>query len=165
MNLRAPEKSDIDRMYLWENDPEGWLDAASRAPVSRQQLWNYIESYDGDPLKNGEGRFVIDRNGETVGAVDLTSIDLLNRRAEVSIVIDPSLRRKGLALETLNLLADYCRIHLGLHQLYAIVRVGNEPSRRLFEAAGYKISGRLRSWVRHGEQYSDAYLLQRLLVV
>ena len=153
-------------MYLWENDAEGWLDSATRAPVSRQQLWEYVTTYQAEPFSSGSARFVIvsRQTGEAIGAVDLTSIDALNRRAEVSIVIDKEYRRRGYARAALQLLADYCRLLLGLHQLYALTRAENLPSRQLFAAAGYRIGGRLRSWVRRGDSYSDAFVWQLLLV-
>ena len=51
-----------------------------------------------------------------------------------------------------------------MHQLAAVVSVDNAASRALFDAAGYRTAGRLRSWVRRGRSYIDVLLYQRLFL-
>lgn len=166
ITLRAPEPSDVDAMFRWENDRTIWPDGRSRAPLSRHRLWQYVESYSADPLAEGELRLMIADNctGEAVGCVDLYDVDAVNRRAGIGIVIDPAWRGRGYALKTLALIADYCRNDLGLHQLWAVAGAANEASRTLFERGGFTVAGRLRSWIRiSGTSYGDAYIYQRLL--
>lgn len=164
--LRAPEPSDVDALYLWENDRSLWLHGRTRAPLSRHQLWQYVDSYSADPLSEGQVRFMIAEaeSGETIGTIDLSDIDTKNRRAEVGIFIIPRQRRSGFASRALRLIADYCRFELGLHQLWATASASNIASRKLFETAGFVVTGRLRSWIRvTSTSYSDAYLMQLLL--
>ena len=48
--LRAPEPEDVDRLFLWENDSEDGLHGHwARAPLSRFQIWEYVNSYDANP--------------------------------------------------------------------------------------------------------------------
>ena len=61
IRLRAPEPSDLDRMYIWENDPALWPFGSAMAPFSRKQLSDYIESYDGDIFASRQLRLVIER--------------------------------------------------------------------------------------------------------
>lgn len=164
MALRAPEPCDVDMMFLWENDRSVWPHGRTRAPMSRQMLWEYVHNYDADILAAGQSRMVIDIDGDAVGMVDLYDIDVLNRRAGVSIMIGKPYRNAGNGLAALKLLAEYAHKDLGLHQLWAVVSSDNAPSRALFAAAGYSVSGCLRSWVRIGEHYTDAYVHQLLLV-
>ncbi len=166
ISLRAPEPSDVDTLYIWENDRTLWPDGRTRAPLSRHQLWQYIDSYSADPLAEGQARFLIvdDKSGESVGAVDLFDIDTVNRRAAVGIFVAPQHRCWGIALRAVKLIAGYCRMELGLHQLWAVTAASNTASRKLFEAAGFAVAGRLRSWVRVSQaSYSDAYIMQLLL--
>lgn len=165
ISLRAPEPNDIDDMYVWENDASVWTDGCVRAPMSRKALYDYINSYNPDPCAAGQLRLIVELNTtETpIGMIDLFDFDPLNRRAGVGILLDSAHRGKGYGTATLRLLCDYARIHLGLHQLWAIVSRTNQPSLSLFASAGFKSCGSLRSWIRIGESYSDALFYQRLL--
>ena len=165
ISLRAPEPDDVDAMYRMENDPAIWADGRSRAPVSRQLLWDYCTNYNPDLFAVGQLRMmVIDRaSGEAAGMIDLYDADAINRRAGIGVIIDTTFRGKGYGAASLALLTHYAASQLGLHQLWAIAAAANEPSRRLFEAAGFCVSGRLRSWVRVGRNYGDAFIYQRII--
>lgn len=163
--LRALEPIDVDTLYRWENDPAVWSVGATLAPYSRKQLWDYVNNYDADIYSAKQLRLMIvaDDSGETVGTVDLYDFDAANSRSGVGILIAPPFRRRGYALKALAEVADYCRKRLSLHQLYAVAGADNHPSRALFDKAGYTISGRLRSWLRSANSYSDAYVYQLML--
>lgn len=165
ISLRAPEPADIDDIFRWENDTDSWIYGNQSAPYSRKNIEDYVVNYDADIFSARQLRFVItlcDGN-EKVGAIDLFDFDPVNERAAVGIIIDSRFRKIGYATRALQLLIEFCRQRLGLHQLWAIVARENIPSRRLFEKAGFNISGCLRSWIRFGSLYTDAYLLQKLL--
>lgn len=164
ITLRAPEPGDLDTLYLWENDPQLWPFGDAAAPLSRHMLAQYLDSYSGDIGRDGQLRLiVVERSsGKPVGIADLFDYHARDRRAGVGIFIDEAYRGRHYALQTLAWLSVYCPTHLGLHQLWAAVSADNRPSRRLFEAAGYKTCGRLRSWLRTGRRYSDAVIYQRL---
>lgn len=166
ITLRAPEPDDVDAIFRWENDRSQWMDSAVRAPHSRQAVWEFVTNCDNDIFSRGEARFVIELNkGRTpVGALDLTSFDALNRRAEVGICVDRAYRQSGYAARALSLMCGYAYTELGLHQLWAVTSVDNPAGRALFVKCGFKVSGRLKSWIRKGESYGDAYIYQRLLV-
>lgn len=164
MRLRALEPIDVDTLYRWENDPAVWGVGSTLAPYSRKQLWDYIDSYDGDIFAAKQLRLMIELpSGETVGTVDLYDFDAANSRCAVGILIALPYRRQGHGLAALTAIADYCRTRLSLHQLYCIAGADNTASRALFERAGYTISGRLRSWLRAANAYTDAYLYQKML--
>lgn len=163
--LRAPEPDDIDAIFRWENDRESWSSAGVRAPMSRHLIWRYVEEYTADISADGQARFMIclKDGGTPIGAVDLYDADMINRRCGVGIMIDPSYRDCGYASRALILLRDYVWRDLGFHQLWATVSAGNPASRSLFEECGFSISGRLRSWIRQGDSFTDAYIYQCLL--
>ena len=164
MRLRALEPIDVDTLYSWENNPAVWGVGSTLAPYSRKQLWDYIDSYDGDIYSAKQLRLMIDLpGGETIGTVDLYDFDAANSRCAVGILIAPPYRRHGYGRAALDALADYCRTRLSLHQLYCIAGADNIASRTLFERAGYTISGRLRSWLRSANTYTDAYIYQKML--
>ena len=165
ITLRAPEPTDVDTLYIWENDPALWHVGFTHAPVSRQQLWEYVSSYDGDIAHGGQIRFMIvdDSCGRTIGTLDISDYDPRHRRAQVGIYIAPQARNQGFARVSLEMAATYCKDILGVHGLYAMVAADNTISARLFSSAGYKTSGRLRSWLRTAANtYADAIIYQRL---
>lgn len=165
IRLRAPEPSDLDRMYIWENDPELWPFGSATAPFSRKQLSDYIESYDGDIFASRQLRLVIERiaDSEPIGTLDITDFDPRDRHARVGIFVAPGARRSGIATRALALAADYAGRVLGIHTLIALIAIDNDPSRRLFAAAGYRTCGRIRSYLRRGASYCDIILYQALL--
>lgn len=166
--LRAAEPDDVDAIFRWENDPDSWTAGLVRQPMSRHQIWEWVRNSTADlSADNGQARFIIvmaDDPDKALGCVDIEDFDWINRRAAIGVYIERQYRRKGVALRALGLLSDHCRRMFGLHQLYATVAADNQASRKLFEAAGFEITGRLRSWIRVGERFTDAYLYQRLLV-
>lgn len=165
--LRAVEPADVDAIYRWENDPESWTAGLVRQPMSRHQIWEWVAAQTANPAVDLlQARYIIAPAGapdEPVGCIDLEDFDWINRRCGVGIYIEPSARRLGYARSALQLIIDHARTMLGLHQLYATVAADNDASRTLFQSAGFTISGRLRSWIRLGSSYTDAYLYQQLL--
>lgn len=166
IKLRALEPDDLDMLYLWENDTELWRYGNNMAPFSRNLLAEYIANYDADIFKSKQMRFMIVSvaDGTPVGMIDLYDFDAVNRRAGVGIMIDVAQQSRGYARGALNLLCAYCYEVLGIHQLYATISIDNAPSIALFHDCSFKTCGRLRSWLRRGETYIDAYFLQRLLI-
>ena len=164
LTLRAPEQNDVDRIFLWENDPGLFEVLPNAAPLSRLQVWDYIQNYNADPFSTHELRQMIveDDSGDTVGYIDLFEFDTINHRAGIAIYIDEEFRCRGYGRQSLEILERYAIQTLALHQLWAIVAIDNEPSRRLFTSAGFKPAGRLRSWLRRRSQYTDALILQKL---
>jgi len=166
--LRAPEPGDVDAMYIIENDTLLWNDGVIFAPVSRKQLWDYVDNYNGDIYATGQLRFVIEMladggSGGVVGTVDLYDYDRLNRRAYVGITVVSGWRGKGVGGRALELLRDYCCHFLGMHNLAAVVRADNDASRSLFERHGFEVTGRFHGWVRRGEEWVDALHYQCVL--
>jgi len=163
--LRAPEPADIPAMYIWENDTSVWADGVLRAPMSRQMLHDFVMSYNPDPNSAGQLRLIIEAvaGREPAGCIDLYDYDAVNRRAGVGIVIAPMWQGRGIGSRAVRLMAEYCHVQLGLHQLWAIAGRDNVASLRMFERCGFRSCGSLRSWIRHGDSYSDALMFQLLL--
>ncbi len=164
ISLRALEPSDLDCLYLWENDPAMWCHGVSSAPYSRHQLWEYIHTYDADPLRSGQLRLVVTCGEKPVGCIDLYNIDPLNSRAFVGIMIATECRRTGYALQALTHINLYARAVLHLHQLIAVIATDNIPSVNLFSRAGYKHTATLHEWIKTAaDTYIDACVLQLIV--
>lgn len=164
ITLRAPEPEDLDALYIWENDTNLWPYGSTRAPLSRHQLWQYIDSYDGDIFTARQLRLMIVDNstGTVAGTIDLYDFDPRDAHAKTGIFIDEAHRGKGYASEAVRLITDFSAKTIGLHQLLALIVADNQPSIRLFKSAGFKSCGRIRSYVKIGKKYSDVLVFQKL---
>ena len=163
--LRAPEPSDVDTLYIWENDPGLFESLPNAAPLSRMQVWEYVQGYTADPFVSRELRLmIVDAAADAVGYIDMFDFDPVNRRAGVAIYIKECCRSKGYGSEALSLFEKYVCSTLGMHMLWAYVSVDNEPSKALFGKNGFKSAGKLRSWLRRGNQYCDVIIYQKLFI-
>ena len=144
--LRAPEPSDLEFMLRLENDPAIWTFGDVHAPLSREALMQYLITYDADPLRAGQVRFVILSGAEAMGAVDLFNIDPYQRTAFVGIALLPGSRGRGYGSEALRKLVGYGRHHLGLEAIAATVSTENPAGMRLFESCGFRRTGTLPAW-------------------
>lgn len=162
--LRAVEPSDIDLLYMWENDPHIGRVSNSLTPVSRFVLQQYIMNAHEDIHTAKQLRLMIDlvsdQQVRTVGAIDLFDYDPINRRAGVGILIGPHYQRMGLASEALELIIKYCFGTLFLHQLYCTVSAGNQSSMKLFKKHGFTETGLRRDWLLSSNGWRNEHFLQ-----
>ena len=161
ITLRALEPEDLDWLYRIENDTELWRWGNANVPYSRYVLKRYIAESQSDIYADGQLRLAIvsSDTGQVMGCVDLTAFDARHLRAEVGILLFPEFRGFGYGLRVLDLLGAYCRRHLHLHLLYAVVSAANSPASRLFLRAGYARSAELRDWLRMDDgRYASAFV-------
>jgi diamine N-acetyltransferase len=165
--LRAPEPSDVDVLYRWENDSEIWHVSNTYTPFSKNILEKYIENAHLDIYQVKQLRLMIDvrENGNLksrpVGTIDLFDFDPYHNRAGIGILIgDKSDRKKGYATTALQKFIDYGFNTLQLHLLYCNITKGNTDSLRLFRKCGFRISGRKVDWIKTPGNYLEEFLLQ-----
>lgn len=166
IELRAAEPYDLEFIYALENDPTMWDDGADTTPpLSKRVIADFLMESTGDIFTDRRMRLIIVdiASQQAVGCVDLFDFDPVNRRAGVGIAVVAEHRRHGVAAASLELVCDYCRHRLGMHQLWAVTARANEASAALFARAGFRTCGSLRSWLCRGTTYADALLHQRLL--
>lgn len=174
ISLRALEPADIDVLYELENEQSLWPSSNTHTPYSRFTLEQFILSTQNDLYLDRQLRLVAveeqedslentsGKNKQTVvGIVDLCNFNPQHNRAEVSIAILKEHRHKGLGKDTLSALIDFTRQNLRIHQLYAIVSVGNTTAQQTFKAAGFKLSATMRDWISSDrDSWTDAQLWQ-----
>ncbi|MCL3781698.1 N-acetyltransferase [Prolixibacteraceae bacterium JC049] len=160
--LRPVEPEDLEILYRWENDSNIWHVSNTLTPFSRFIIAEYIKSSAQDIYTTKQLRLMIENhNGETVGTIDLFDFDPFHLRAGVGILIQGEKnKRQGFAAAALDVLASYCKKHLGLIQLYANITDNNTASMHLFEKAGYQLSGTKKNWIRSEDQWFDEHIYQ-----
>mgnify|MGYP005750093999 FL=1 len=161
--LRALEPSDLEFLYTLENDVSVWHVGNTLVPYSKFVLEQYLENATQDIYTVKQLRLVIcNTNHDAIGAVDLYDFDPMHRRAGVGIAIAPDHRKNGHASDALQLLADYCRNTLQLHQLYCSVTANNLQSINLFAKAGFQSVGTRKDWLRTPDGWDDVVEFQKV---
>lgn len=160
--LRAPEPTDVDLLYEWENNRKLWQVSNTLAPISRFVLEQYILNAHLDIHQTKQVRLMIDNisTGKTIGAIDLFDFEPTHRRIGAGIFIVESERRKGFASEALDLLIDYCINNLMVKQIYCNITAANEQSINLFEQKGFKRAGIRKSWLLVNNRWQDELFYQ-----
>jgi diamine N-acetyltransferase len=162
--LRALEPSDVELMYIMENDPEVWRVSGTLAPISRERLVHFIEEQNYDIYATKQMRLAVDVEGVMVGSVDIFDFDPLNCRFGVGVIIyGADCRRRGYARMAIEAVKIYARETLFVKQIWAGVAADNAASLALFEACGFEMCGRRREWLRRANGYVDEVEFQCLL--
>jgi len=164
--LRALEPEDLDFVYQIENDERIWEMSTTQTPYSRFLIKQYLENAHQDIYDAKQLRLVICSNDDvTLGLIDLFDFNPTHNRAGVGILIaEKEYRRKGYGKEALQLVINYTKTHLRLHQLYANIADDNMASIQLFEKNGFKKIGTKKEWNLVGEKYKDEFLYQLIYV-
>ncbi len=164
ITLRAVEPSDINALYAWENDTSLWGVSGTVAPFSHHTLSLFVEAQKEDIYSSRQMRLMIcDESGVSVGALDIFEFEPQHHRAGVGIVIAPTERGKGYALDALKTVESYARTYLEMRQLWCNVEEDNAPSLALFAKAGYVEVGVKRDWNYTPKGYKSEILLQHIL--
>ncbi len=162
--LRALEPTDVELLYLWENDREVWRISGTYAPISRERLQHFIEEQNYDIYATRQMRLVVECEGIAIGTLDVVDFDPLNNRFGVGILIySAESRRRGFARSAIEAIKEYGRSVLNVKQIWASVAADNIPSIELFKSCGFEQCARRKAWLRRGEQYIDEIEFQCLL--
>lgn len=169
VKLRAPEPSDVNMLYAWENSMEIWKVSNTITPFSRHVLKKYIEASHLDLWETKQLRLVIEAKTQSslmlvpVGLVDLFEFDPFHLRAGIGILIaNKEYRQKGYATEALSLLVRYCFETLQLHQVFCNISADNLVSQQLFKNVGFQVVGIKKDWQKRVDGWCDELLLQLL---
>lgn len=155
-HLRAVEPSDLELMYLWENDREVWRVSGNTAPLSRERLAQFIEEQNYDIYATRQMRLIIEAEGSAVGTLDIFDFDPQHLRFGIGILIYAQEdRRRGYAHAAIESLKEYARDTLGVKQIWAGVAENNRASISLFEGCGFELCGTRRAWLRTADGYID----------
>jgi diamine N-acetyltransferase len=165
--LRAPEPSDIDILYKWENDEKIWSVSNIITPFSKHTISKYIENSHIDLYESKQLRLMIDViEGDdslkrTIGTVDLFEFDPFHNRAGIGILIgEENDRKKGYASIVLDKIILYAFDTLQVHQLFCNISEENEESLMLFKKKGFKVTGTKKEWLKTKNGFKDEYTLQ-----
>ena len=158
------EPSDLELLYLWENDTEVWHVSGSCGPVSRERLQHFIEEQNYDIYATRQMRLIIESNGMAIGTLDIIDFDPQNSRFGIGILIYANEnRRMGFARSAIEAIKEYGRTTLFVNQIWASVAEDNIASVELFRRCGFEECGRRKAWLRREGGYVAEVEFQCLL--
>jgi len=165
ITLRALEPEDLGFLYHIENDIENWSMSETIIPFSRYLLHEYLKTISDNITTSGQLRLVIQNNitEESLGLIDLFNFDAINRRSGIGIIINRENRNKGIGIESLSILTEYCKNTLNIHQLYCEIQSENKESIKFFENNGFVKNGVKKDWNLKGTVFSDVLFYQKTL--
>ena len=162
--LRALEPDDLDTLYDTENDKSLWKYSNASSPFSKHSLKKFIENSHLDIIEHKQVRLVLsDKNNLPFGFIDLFKYDMINKRAGVGVIIFEKYRSKGLGSISLDLIENYVKKYIPIHQLYANISSENIESIKLFEKHNYLKVGNKKDWIYYNNKYFDELLYQKIL--
>ncbi len=164
IKLRALEPEDINTLFDLENDELWWKYANRVQPYSKDLLKEYLAQAHKDIFETRQLRFtMVNAQDQAVGFVDLFDFEPLHHRAGVGLIVSKENQRKGYGSAALELLSDYAKTHLQLHQLYVHIAEENQISIRLFEKHGFVFAGSKKDWNFYEGAYHNESIYQKLI--
>jgi RimJ/RimL family protein N-acetyltransferase len=158
MNVRnVPlDEKHLDNLLRWLQDPDLRDHIGTVFPPVRQQHLEWYRALCADRSRLAQA---IEVDGEHVGVVGLSGIDLVYRCAELWIYVGEGKDRgKGAAREAFRQLVGFGFDTLGLNRIFVQVFGFNERGRSFFASCGMKPEGVLREAVFKRGRFHDKYV-------
>lgn len=134
-----------------------WCRQYDLIPIGAHQEW-YKRQVEGSPT---EKMYAIEGPEQMpekiIGVCGLTSLDLINRRAEFSIYIAPAHQSQGFGRAALKILVSHGFNSFGLESIWGESFRGN-PAQKMFKKLGFKEDGCRRNFYFREGHFIDAYL-------
>lgn len=147
--------SDLPKLRNWRNSPSIFQWCRQTDLISAQDHLNWFNSLDG----NSSIRMYLIKSSvdmAPIGVCGLTSIDLVNQRAEFSLYIGPE--SHGFGEDALRLLLKTGFDRYPLHRIYGEVFDGN-PAMKLFERVGFVREGIRKDFYFKRGKFIDAHII------
>ena len=152
INLRPLCIDDAERTFLWRHAQRAKFLNAAAVSIEDQAAW-----IAGRPLS--EYNFIIElKNGNPVGMLSLTSIDMTSRQGEPGRFLigdEEAVRGLPVAVEAMKLLYELAFKQLGLVRLYGVVAANNQLMLKWHKYLGMKEESRLKNHLCLGGRFID----------
>jgi len=120
-------------------------------------LKNMAESRSYHKPMPAEMIFRIEHEGRVIGEVSLKAIRWFNRKAMISIFLEPTSQSKGYGKSAMLAIMKFAFRKVNLYRLEAEVLEYNEVSRKMMEKLGFVMEGKLREAKYDAGRYWDIY--------
>jgi aminoglycoside 6'-N-acetyltransferase len=150
--LRNASAADAPRLTSIRGEPE----------IERR--WGVLEAGEMDEFVADERTFVIEVDGEVVGAVQFGEVDdPMYRSANIDLYLTTPLHGQGLGSEAVRVLARHLIEERGHHRLTIDPAADNAAAIRAYDKVGFRPVGVMRSYERGPDgTFHDGLLMEML---
>lgn len=160
IEIRDTREEDASFILDIENNKEIWKVSHTTEAFDIKDIEVFISGNSIGGINGGQKRWMITKNSEVCGCIDLFDYDKKNKRAGIGIVVHPDYQNQGIAGKALELFVKFCKQELQLHQLYCTILADNPFSIKLFESCGFIKTGERKEWTFYQEEYFDEFFYQ-----
>lgn len=148
----------LQNMFLWRNDESvrKWCRQNDLIDMNHHQNWFMRQSQD-PTIKMYAVHLSDALGGSFIGVCGFTSIDLINRRAEFSLYIDPKQQSRGYGEDALKLLCQHGFDSYGFRIIWG-ESFDKNPAIAMFEKLGFKKEGTRRAFYLRNGAHVDAHI-------
>ncbi len=152
VTLRNSTLEDMAQVSLIRHEPEV------------ETRWGVLEAGELEEFLQDEKTFVIEAEGEIVGAIQYDEeTDPMYRRAGIDIFLTTSRHAQGFGSEAVRVLARYLIEERGHHRLTIDPAADNAAAIRAYEKVGFRAVGVMRSYERGPDgTWHDGLLMEML---
>jgi RimJ/RimL family protein N-acetyltransferase len=153
--LRTMRGNDLDSLLIIFSDPKV-MDAFQSPPFSPEQMLGWLQRNLDHQATHGYGLFsvILKQNVLLIGDCGLEVMEVGGlAAAELGYDFRSDYWNQGYATEAALAVRDYAFHHLKLPRLISLIRVGNQPSKRVAEKVGMRYSGDYHHDDRHYWRY------------
>lgn len=147
-----------DTIRSWRNDARVWKWCRQFKPISDLEQGRWLENQSKDPSVQ---MYSVLFDNQIQGVCGFTSIDLINRRAEFSLYINPDMGKKGLGERALKTLLAHGFKNWGFNCIWGETFQGNHAL-KLFERVGMKVEGERRKFYFRDGKFINCTLVSIL---
>jgi [ribosomal protein S5]-alanine N-acetyltransferase len=158
LNLRRVKESDDRDMFEYTSNPDvsrflSW-DPHIQITQTQEYIARLIEDYN---LNNCYAWAIeLSEIGKFIGIVRIFDVSFANKRGELSYILNPVFQGKGLIVEAIKVVIEFCFIEVDLNRIQARCTPDNYSSERVIQKVGMAYEGTLREfWVNKGV-FADA---------
>lgn len=145
LRIRRLEKPDLPIRVTWFNSEDAYRHMPLDVPFSLAETEAWFSRALLDSSRLDFAAAVEDDSGEELVAMfGLVDIDRKNRKAELYIIVNPTMRGQGVGSTCIRWLCNYGFGHVGLNKIYLFTLFRNQPARKFYEHLGFRQEGVLR---------------------
>lgn len=161
IRLRGISPEDWESCYVtaYDTPARRYLECAIELPPTISETKKFVEQNADFSSTNSRIMFTIeDLNGESVGGINLNSIDERNGTFSIGIVIDNPYRGMGYGTRAVHMLLKYAFFERRLNKFNDYVLEGNEASATMLRKVGCIQEGVRRQVFYINGRYHDSIL-------
>lgn len=161
--LRATTPEDVSNMHHWflQSEPMS-LSCRPQPLVTAKEAAEAAQKRE-KSINNQRFTAVRKDDKTPVASVSYFSFNALNRSAEIGLLVDPEVHRKGYGSDAIRTLTRYLFRYRGLNKVYAQTAGFNEGAIAMLESLGFKKDATLRDHYFYDGEFHVGYVYSLLL--